>query len=153
MALSVEDQLAIQQLYAKYNHAIDAGQGDDWAACFTADGTFKSPSGTFTGTEQLAGFGSGMAKQIKARHWVNNLVVEANGDGAKGSCYLVLYLLKGAGNPPNIIATGIYRDELAKGPDGWKLHEPGRDDGCLRHGAASRGEFTCRAGAAGKETP
>ena len=27
MGLSVEDQLAIQQLYARYNHAIDSGNG------------------------------------------------------------------------------------------------------------------------------
>lgn len=54
--LSIEDQLAIQQLYARYNHAIDAGKGDAWAACFTAEGTFDSATGSFAGTEQLAAF-------------------------------------------------------------------------------------------------
>ena len=42
MGLSVEDQLAIQQLYARYNHAIDFGRADEWAACFTSDGVFNS---------------------------------------------------------------------------------------------------------------
>lgn len=38
MALPAADHLAIEQLYARYSHAVDRGDGDAWAACFTADG-------------------------------------------------------------------------------------------------------------------
>ena len=123
MSLSIEDQLAIQQLYARYNHLIDSGQGDAWAATFTADGVFSSgASGTFTGTEQLAGFGNGFAKQLKARHWTNNLLVEESTGGAKGSCYLILLRLTPGERPPaGILVTAIYNDELRKVSGEWRF--------------------------------
>ena len=123
MSLSVEDQLAIQQLYAKYNHAIDSGNGAGWAETFSTDGTFSSATGTFTGSEQLSGFASGFAARLKGRHWTNNLVIEGDGKKATGSCYLVLYRLTPGEQPPaSILTTAIYNDELAKGPDNcWRF--------------------------------
>ena len=123
MALSVEDQLAIQQLYAKYNHAIDSGNGAGWAATFADDGVFSSATGTFTGSEQLSGFASAFPARLKARHWINNLVVEGDGPKATGSCYLVLYRLTPGEQPPaSVLTTAIYNDELAKAPDGqWRF--------------------------------
>ena len=122
MSLSTEDQLAIQQLYAHYNHALDSGQGDAWAATFAPEGVFSSGNGTFTGTEQLAGFANGFAKQLKARHWTNNLVLDAAGEGAKGSCYLILLRLTPGEKPPaNIMATAIYNDELVKVGSDWRF--------------------------------
>ncbi|WBL36928.1 nuclear transport factor 2 family protein [Tepidiforma flava] len=122
MPLSVDDQLAIQQLYARYNHAIDAGDGAAWAACFTPDGTFSSATGTFTGRDQLQGFGTAFATRMKARHWTNNLVLEGDGDAATGSCYLMLLRLTPGEQPPaSILVTAIYRDELRRTADGWKF--------------------------------
>ena len=118
--LSTEDHVAIQQLYARYNHAIDSGRSDDWAACFTPDGTFTSGSGSFAGREALAGFAAVFAKRMKARHWTNNLVVEAAADGAKGTCYLMLLRLNTEG-PASLLTTAIYTDGLAKTDDGWKF--------------------------------
>lgn len=123
MPLSVEDHLAIQQLYARYNHAIDSGNGPGWADAFAEDGVFSSATGTFTGSEQLSQFASGFASRLKARHWTNNLVLEGDGKRATGSCYLVLYRLTPGEQPPaGILTTAIYNDELAKGPDGkWRF--------------------------------
>jgi len=123
LPLTVEDQLAIQQLYAKYNHAIDSGKGADWAATFTAEGVFISGSGTFSGTEQLTGFGTAFATRMKARHWTNNLVIEGDGAAATGSCYLGLYRLSPGEQPPAaLLVTAIYNDELTKGADGqWRF--------------------------------
>ena len=123
MSLSVDDHIAIQQLYARYNHAIDSGNGAGWAATFTDEGTFSSATGTFTGAEQLSGFASGFASRLKARHWTNNLVLEGDGRKATGSCYLVLYRLTPGEQPPaGVLTTAIYTDELAKGPDGkWRF--------------------------------
>ncbi len=123
MALSVEDQLSIQQLYATYNHAIDAGKGDAWAATFASDGVFNSGQGTFTGTEQLAAFASGFGSSLKARHWTNNLVLDGDGGKATGTCYLALFRLTPGEKPPaGILVTAIYTDELAKNADGaWRF--------------------------------
>jgi hypothetical protein len=120
MSLSVEDQLAIQQLYAKYNHYIDSGKAADWAACFTADGVFNSGQGTFTGTEALTGFVNGFAQQLKARHWTNNLIIEGDGDKATGTCYLNLLALQ-PGKPASTLITGIYTDTLSKAGGEWKF--------------------------------
>lgn len=120
--LSIEDQLAIQQLYARYNHAIDSGNAAGWAACFTPDGVFDSgAAGNFKGTEALTAFATGFAQRLKARHWTNNLVVDGDGSGAKGSCYLMLLRLGDKEHPTSILTTGIYRDALVRGTDGWKF--------------------------------
>ncbi|MCC6959286.1 MAG: nuclear transport factor 2 family protein [Dehalococcoidia bacterium] len=123
MPLSVEDQLAIQQLYARYNHAIDSGNGAGWAATFTPEGVFVSGSGTFSGTEQLTGFGTAFATRMKARHWTNNLVLEGDGTSATGACYLGLYRLTPGEQPPaSLLVTAIYNDSLVKGADGeWRF--------------------------------
>lgn len=119
MALSSEDRLEIQELYARYNHAIDSGNGDAWAATFTPDGTFKSGPADFAGTDALAKFGASLVERMKPRHWTNNLVIDEAPDGAKGSCYLLLYNL--GGEKPAIATSGIYRDELKKTADGWRF--------------------------------
>jgi 3-phenylpropionate/cinnamic acid dioxygenase small subunit len=117
-ALATEDMLAIQQLYGRYNHAIDSGRGDDWAATFTPDGTFASPTGSFAGREELAGFGTAFATRMKARHWNTNIVIEPDGDGAKGLAYLMLLQLK-EGAPPTVVATGLYTDKIVKRDGNW----------------------------------
>lgn len=117
--LSVEDQLAIQQLYARYNHAIDSGDASGWSACFTPDGTFASATGNFAGTQQLTEFAQGFAARLKARHWINNLVIEGDENGARGTCYLMLLLL--AEGKANILTTGIYTDRLVRDGGAWKF--------------------------------
>lgn len=119
--LPVDDLLNIQQLYARYNHAIDSGNGAGWASCFTADGTFASATGNFAGTEQLTSFGDAFAQRMKARHWTNNLVLEADGEGVKGSCYLMLLRLGDGEKPTGILTTAIYQDHLVKQGGEWKF--------------------------------
>jgi hypothetical protein len=120
MGLSVEDQLAIQQLYARYNHAIDSGDIGRWVACFTPDAVFTSPAGTYTGSAEIEGFARWYTPLMQARHWTNNLVLEGDGTSARGSCYLVLFRLTPGETPPAAIyATGIYRDDLRKLATGW----------------------------------
>src|SRR5947209_73059 len=41
MAGSFEDKFVIQELIARYNHAIDFGNYDAWVECFTIDGIFE----------------------------------------------------------------------------------------------------------------
>lgn len=119
--LDASDQIAIQQLYARYNHAIDSGDGAGWAACFTSDGTFTSGATAAAGTAQLTEFATAFAARLKTRHWTNNLVIEPDGDGAKGSCYLILWRIGDKEHPTSMMTTAIYHDRIARGGDGWKF--------------------------------
>lgn len=122
MPLTVDDQLAIQQLYARYNHAIDSGDAGGWAACFTSDGVFTSSNGgSFEGRESLVEFARGFAVRMKGRHWTNNLLLDATTDGASGTCYLMLYALGTKDEPARIVTTGIYVDALVRTPEGWRF--------------------------------
>lgn len=119
--LATEDIVAIQQLYARYNHAIDFGDGPGWAACFTADGVFTSGmSGTQTGSAALEAFATGFAARMKARHWTNNLVIDADEAGARGKCYLMLLRLK-EDERASPLATAVYHDTLVKDGSAWKF--------------------------------
>lgn len=119
MALSTDDRLAIHELYARYNHAIDSGDSEAWAGCFTADGVFESGRGSFRGSEQLIAFAQGFAERTKARHWTNNLILDETPEGVAGKCYLMLYRLgEGA---PDIMASGLYHDTLTQAPEGWRF--------------------------------
>lgn len=120
MALTTDDRVEITQLYANYNFCLDFGDSAGWAKTFTPDGVFSSATGTFNGTDALKGFADGFASRMKARHWTNNLVIDAAGDGAEGKCYLALYKLGDEGGP-SILVSGIYNDELTKTADGWRF--------------------------------
>jgi hypothetical protein len=129
MALTVEDQFAIQQLYARYNHAFDRGDAEDWAACFTPDGRLGEDH---AGRAQIAA----LARHIgdargKGRHWIGNLVLDSLAKHhATGTCYLMFVRVGGGKGPPQVVSTAVYEDELVKGPDGWRfksrrlIHDP-----------------------------
>ena len=44
-ALTAQDFVEIQQLYAKYNWTLDAGDAEGYASTFTADGVFNNNVG------------------------------------------------------------------------------------------------------------
>ncbi|MBE7518786.1 MAG: nuclear transport factor 2 family protein [Thermoflexaceae bacterium] len=122
MPLTPEDMLAIHELYARYNHAVDSGDADAWAATFTADAEFRTNLDTsFKGTAELRAFATRLATRLDARHWNNNLIVEPAPGGAKAVCYLLLVRPGRPGVLAEAGATGIYRDELVKGIDGWRF--------------------------------
>lgn len=117
MALSVEDRLDILELVARYNHAIDSGNGKAWAETFTEDGVFETSRGKTEGHEALAKFVEGMAANMPgARHWNNNHVIEGDGDQATHTCYLML--VRPGAEP---MSGSRYEDNLVKVNGQWKF--------------------------------
>jgi hypothetical protein len=119
-ALTVQDYLEIQQLYARYTHAIDSGErnGQAWAETFTADGTF----GNNIGREKLAAFAKDWHENrggALIQHWNANLVITPSAEGAHGSCYLMLVDRKTT--PASIRSINQYDDSLVKTPEGWRF--------------------------------
>lgn len=116
--LTTQDYIEIEQLYAQYNHAIDAGDADAWAATFTPDGTFNR----FSGREALVGFIRQWREKMNGanrRHWNTNLRIVPTAEGASASVHLML--LDISTRPAAIASTGVYSDTLVKTVDGWRF--------------------------------
>jgi len=116
--LSTQDYVEIQQLYARYNVAIDSGDAEAYAATFTPDGVFN----TFTGHDALVGFIKAWRERLggaNRRHWNTNLLISGDGKTASGSVYLMLIDI--STRPPAIAQAATYTDSLVKTKDGWRF--------------------------------
>jgi uncharacterized protein (TIGR02246 family) len=119
MPLSTDDLIRIQQLYARYNTAIDTGDGEAFAACFVPEGRFNPGHGLLEGHAAIAAFAVDTHKNMPLmRHDATNIVIDGDGDEARGSAFLIGYL---AGPGYKVIVTGRYRDQLTRTRDGWRF--------------------------------
>ncbi|MEO7207155.1 MAG: nuclear transport factor 2 family protein [Steroidobacteraceae bacterium] len=116
--LSAQDYFEIQQLYARYNIAIDSGDAEGWAATFTPDGVFN----TFSGHDALVNFVKTWREKLNGatrKHWNNNLQITGNSKEAAAFVYLML--VDFSTKPASILTTGTYTDSLIKTKDGWRF--------------------------------
>jgi actinorhodin biosynthesis protein ActVIA len=116
--LTTQDYHDIQQLYARYNLAIDTGDAEGWAGTFTPDGSF----GNNKGHDALVQFVKDWREKrdgANRRHLNSNMVLTATSDGAKGAIYL--QLLNIGVRPATIATTGIYDDAIVRTPQGWRF--------------------------------
>jgi len=116
--LTAQDLVEIQQLYARYNWALDAGDSEGYASTFTSDGTFNNNVGHDAIVKFADTFHAGMGAHVK--HWNTNLMILPTPDGgATGQVYLVLFDF--ATKPPSIATSASYSDQLVKTPQGWRF--------------------------------
>ena len=118
MPLSIEDQLDITELMARYNHAIDSSQAEAWADTFTDDAVFEGSAGAVSGREELLAFVRGRDQSNRIRHWNNNVLIDGDGDDATAKVYLVTFDVSG---PPTIRVSGVYHDTLKRVDGQWKF--------------------------------
>ena len=115
----VEDQLAIRELVARYNYAIDEGRPEEWVGTFVPDGTFESTAlGTHTGADALLAFAKGYIAAVEGRHCTSDFVIDVDGDDARSRCYLIAVSNAAA---PMISVTAVYEDVLRRTSDGWRF--------------------------------
>ncbi len=112
--LSAQDYADIQQLYARYNWAIDAGDVEGYVALYTPDGSFN----TFTGADGLRTFMKSRPAGTR-RHWNSNLVITPSPEGASGKVYLLLVDV--GAKPPAISTAARYQDVLVKSGGAWRF--------------------------------
>ena len=92
MEPSIADTLKISRLYARYAHAIDAGDGETWASCYAPDGSYWSSTfGTCQGRAELKRFAQSHYSRwielgIQTRHWNNQMLL----DKLKKACWVRL---------------------------------------------------------------
>lgn len=115
-SLSADDMAEIHNLYAHYNLVLDAGNSLSWADTFTDDGSFNNS----VGRQALITFADNWAaSNPNTRHWNSNIHITATADGAAGTAYLMLWKI--SVQPPEIVLTGTYSDQLVKTPKGWQF--------------------------------
>lgn len=136
--VSPEDYVEITQLINRSEWALDFGDEDGYADCFTEDALMESVAHSCKGRQQLkdliaevAAFNRGEApKSVKLweefagtggyRHEVTNLVIEVDGDTALAKCYIGNIPKKKVHSP---IRTAYYYDKLVRLNGEWKIKE------------------------------
>jgi uncharacterized protein (TIGR02246 family) len=122
MGLTIDDQLAIQQLVARYSHAIDGGDGAAYAGTFVEDGVLDAGALQLQGSHALAQFATEFPNSVRSpRHVATNLVIDGTGDDA--TCKAYVQLFAGVGEPPHhqVTASGVYDDTLSKADGTWRF--------------------------------
>jgi uncharacterized protein (TIGR02246 family) len=115
---TTDDIVAIQQLLARLNTAVDSGNGEAYAAAFTEDGEAVNGERTTKGRDALASLAAGVAASVPGlRHWVNNHAIDINGDRATATVYVTALI---GGSKAKVVTTGRYAEELVRTPDGWR---------------------------------
>ena len=133
-AVTALDYYEIQQVNARFCHALDSadGNGNALADAFTADGVFITATGKrIEGREQLAAFARTDPDNRKGPtnvgHYVTNLTVDATSGGARAHGYLLEATLTpppaagGRGPGRAITDAGAYWDEMVRTPAGWRI--------------------------------
>jgi hypothetical protein len=130
--LSAQNILAIQDLNTRHFYALDGLDslipGDpaiNWANTFTRNGTFTITRATgevlmkATGSEELVRTYKTFINIATTRHWIDDLVIEPDGKGAKSGCYIIAMNIQN--NPATIVRTGVYQDRLVMIDHHWKF--------------------------------
>jgi hypothetical protein len=149
------DYAEIQQLYARYAYGLDSGadNGAMFAQVFTADGVLTDESGKTTqGRDKLMELArSNPAKgPTNVQHFVWNVKIEPNAQGATGKAYIVVAKLGETGQPAAVLDGGQYWDDLVKTADGWRIKKREFHKAVAGGGAPARGGAPAPAPAPGR---
>lgn len=118
-ALTAQDLVEIQQLYAKYNWSLDSGDAEGYASTFLPDGVFNANVGHDALVKFANTFHGGMGSHV--RHWNTNLLITPTPEGASGQVYLIL--VDFGTKPASIVTSASYSDELTKTAQGWRFRK------------------------------
>jgi len=126
--LTAQDHVEIQQLVARYSHALDnaTDNGNMFAALFTRDGVLIAEDGkTYSGRANLAEYArrttGAEAGSLNAKHFSFKAIVEPSADGATGKTLVTLASIGRPGQPATAVNGGQFWDEFVKTPEGWRI--------------------------------
>lgn len=125
--LSVEERLAIQELYARYNFAIDSGNASAYADTFVDEGVLELPGRpAYEGRVAIAGFVTLRSSDPQpgishSQHWNSSLLLEPKGDYVAGRVYLMLVAIQTATSEVHPVIHGYYSDVIVPRDGAWKF--------------------------------
>lgn len=111
----------LTELYARYTHAFDEGQGEELAGLFTADGAFlRAGAEPIRGPTALADMvRAAAARPARTRHLVSAILVTPHCATATGTAYVQVLTI--APDAVRLAAIGCYRDEFVRHHDQWRF--------------------------------
>lgn len=122
MALAPDDILAIQKLIADYNHIVDAGDGEAFAALFVEGGSLDTGFNVVKGADELRGFADFVPTMAPgARHLVSNVSVDGDGAAATARLYLQMWSTAGGAAESKLVISGRYEDTLRRDGGTWRF--------------------------------
>jgi hypothetical protein len=118
--VSLEDRVAIYDLFARYSQSIDMGNGDEMVHnVFAPNGIFHDPSLCLVGSDEIRARLTNHPSHVKtSEHWPNNIVItemSPSNDRAKVHSYVFLV------GPRGIGVVGTYHDTLIKTNGKWLI--------------------------------
>jgi uncharacterized protein (TIGR02246 family) len=126
--VSPEDRFLIEDLFARYNRAIDSNdRREEFVSLYTPDGVWVSPmEGTITGREALSAwyddyFSRSDLPYHGGQHRVTNVIIEsATEDRIESWCtWIFVASLEG----PRVIVMGKYIDTIVKQDGRWMFEK------------------------------
>lgn len=118
-AEEIDDRIAIRELLLRYARGVDARDLPLVASCFTPDAPYRGALASGTIADALAALLTAMRRYTATRHAITGHSLELDGDTAQSSadCTAQHWLPDGACRTVGV----RYRDELRRGPDGWRI--------------------------------
>ena len=123
---SIEDRLAISDLFVRYTTALDAGDVETVVDCFTEEAALESPViGSIAGRDEIRGFAERFAAQraggVQFRHMITNIAaeIEDSGNRARASAYLLVLITQDGKS--RTLPPGRYECEVVKQGGGWRF--------------------------------
>jgi hypothetical protein len=118
----LDDEMAVQQVLARYGPAVDSGSGAEAAGLWTEDGTYDAQIGAWAGRAAIAGMVAGPGHQglihAGAAHVVGGLPsVTVHGDTAFATAYYELH--RRVGDRFVVWRVTATRWELVRAGTGW----------------------------------
>ncbi|MFF4771427.1 nuclear transport factor 2 family protein [Microtetraspora fusca] len=127
-SIDTETLVRIHQLYGEQSHLIDNGRAREWAATFSADGEFHSPTypDPVVGTARLTTFAERFFEEARSsgvttRHVITNLFVHSADDrSAIVHAYLQIVSTP-VGGEPRLVRMTTITDDLVRQDGRWLI--------------------------------
>lgn len=125
--VSIADRMAIEALYTRQSHAVDESDSRDWAATFTADGVFESPTYRLTarGTNELEAFARSSNERAREagrqfRHVITSIRLAPDGpQRLRSRAYLMILVTDGEGS--RVDRSLVIEDAILLTDQGWQV--------------------------------
>jgi SnoaL-like domain len=123
----ISDRIEIDELLARYSHAVDSRNWPLYRTLFTADARidYTEMGGDVGGVDEITEYLSNAMPMFTGfQHMVSNIIIEFDGSD-RATVRSILYnpMILGGGTPEeHIFVCGLwYRDVVVRTTDGWKF--------------------------------